>query len=366
MQTFQEKYKYNPYSQYSSELEAIISEKKYDEKIANLLRLSFPIMIEYYGHEYKDILFDVLKQVTIEIPQNDENIYDVVKRHTPANTEMKSKTTAVGISELKKSAGINYVFPIFSEENGIISLNGKHEIVSLLDSPNKPEMLATFVHELSHAFKSNKNSMRLIQNENGENILITRTGISTLQSKVYMQDGKIIIEDIDEKNIGLEEGINTYDENNIMNRILSIPINDIPESCREFRKSLILPKGRSTYVSSGYRQETICADKLLNKCKLGQTIKQDQFMGTNNSEQIYNSVAKSPENSWENLNSKMDLLVKHTYERYKHALDLDWFEKNKSEIIGNLQGIHDFLNECATNIESHKSFQSINNTFDQP
>lgn len=348
MQILQEKYRYNPFSQYSNELETIISEKKYDEDIADMLRLSFPIMVEYYGHEYKDILFDVLRQVSIEMPKDNENMYDIVAKHTPTNIEKKSKISAVGDGELKRAAGVHSAIPVFSVGNGEIHLVGKSEVVSVLGSSNKLESLATFIHELSHAFKSSQNSMNLIQNENGENILITRSGVSVVYSSVYMENEKVVVEDIQENNVGLEEGINTYDENNIMNRILSLPINEVPESCKTLRESLILPEGKNSYVSGGYRQETICADKLLNKCKLAQTVRQDQFMGTNNCEQKYNSIVENPQNSWEILNSKIDLAVQHTYARYQHIFDSGWFEEHKSEIIGNLQNIHDLLDECAT------------------
>ena len=78
MQNLQEKYKYTPFLEYSDELESIISEKAYSTDIANMLRLSFPVMIEYYGHEYKNVLFNVLKEVNIEIPEDDKNMYDIV------------------------------------------------------------------------------------------------------------------------------------------------------------------------------------------------------------------------------------------------------------------------------------------------
>lgn len=348
MQTLQEKYRYNPFSKYSNELETIISEKEYDKDIADMLRLSFPIMVEYYGHEYKDILFEVLRQVSIEMPKDNKNMYDIVTKYTPTNIEKKSQISAVSDGELKRADGVHFAIPIFSVENGKIHLVGKSEVVSVLGSSNKLETLAAFIHELSHAFKSNKNSMNLIQNEKGENILITRSGISVVYSRVYMENGKVVVEDIQEGNVGLEEGINTYDENNIMNRILSLPINEVPESCKTLRESLFLPEGKNCYISSGYRQETICADKLLTKCKLGQTVRQDQFTGTNKCKQRYNFIVASPQNSWEILNSKIDLAVRHTYARYQHMFDSGWFEEHKSEIIRNLQNIHDLLDECAT------------------
>ena len=360
MQTVQEKYRYNPFLQYGNELETIISEKEYDADVADMLRLSFPIMVEYYGHEYKDILFDALRKISIEIPKDNENMYDIVTRHYPDYIEKKSKISAVNDGELKRAAGVHSTFPIFSVENGEICLLGKSEIVSILVSSNKLETLATFVHELSHAFKSYQNSMNLIQNENGENILVSRSGISNVYSSVYMENGKIVVEDIQEENVGLEEGINTYDENKIMNRILSIPVTEIPESCRKLRESLILPEGKNSYVSGGYRQETICADKLLNKCKLEQTVRKDQFMGTNNCEHIYNYIVSSPQNSWKILNSKIDLAVQHTYARYQHVFDSEWFEEHKSEIIENLQNIHDLLDECATKRKRTK-FNNIKN-----
>lgn len=351
MQTFKEKYKYNAFNKYSNELETIIAPKKYNPSISNMLRLSFPIMIEYYGHEYKDILFDTLKQIDIVIPENNESMYDIVKKYTPSNIEKKSEVNAVNDGELKRASGVHSVNPIFEIKNGEIALVGKSEVVSFKNFSNQLDTLSTFVHELSHAFKSSQNSMNLLRDEQGNQFLITRNGLSITYSKVYLENDKVIIEDIQEKNIGLEEGINTYDENNIINKILSIPKENIPSTCHELRNSLSLPPTKTEYVSSGYRQETLCADKLFNKCNLDKTIRHDQFLGTANCEKVYNSLLVNKENNWENLNDKIDLSVRHTYARFKHIWDTDWFEKHKSEIIGNLQNIHSMLDEYAEHVK---------------
>ena len=52
----QDKYKYNPYAQYGNELENIIEQKQWDTDISKMLKLAFPIMVEHYGYEYKDII----------------------------------------------------------------------------------------------------------------------------------------------------------------------------------------------------------------------------------------------------------------------------------------------------------------------
>lgn len=352
MQTLQEKYRYNPFLEYGNQLETIISQKQYDSDIADMLRLSFPIMVEYYGHEYKDILFNVLKNVDIEIPKNNENMYDIATKYTPKNIEKRSKISAVSEGELKRAEGVHSVSPVFLIENGQIKLAGKSEVVSVKRTSNKLEMLACFVHELSHAFKSNQKSINFMQNENGENILICRSGISVVYSKVYEENKKVIIEDFKENNIGLEEGINTYDENNIINKILSLPISEVPLSSKSLREELNIPKGKDKYSSSGYVQESTCAEKLLKKCKLEQTVRQDQFLGTNNCEERYNSMTQNSKNSWKDLNLKVDRSVKHTYERYKHIFEPEWFQEHKDEIIGNLKDINSMLEECATNKEN--------------
>ena len=162
-----------------------------------------------------------------------------------------------------------------------------------------------------------------------------------------------ITEDIQEKNIGLEEGINTYDENNIINKILSLPTNKIPENCQKLISSLKLPSSKDKYASSGYVQETLCADKLLKACKLEQTIQHDQLIGTYNCEQQYNSISNNAQNNWKNLNSKVDTSVKHTYARYNNMFNPEWYKKHKTEIINNLQDIHSMLDECSRNKNFH-------------
>ncbi len=354
MPLLQQKYRYNSYLKYHDELEAVISEKEYDTDIANMLRLSFPIMIEYYGHEYKDILFNVLRKINIEKPLENETMYDIVKKNTPSNLKRKEQIRAVTEDELKGATGVHLSTPILNVKDGKIILNGKSDVISIQTSDDKLDMLATFVHELSHAFKSDQNSINLLQDKDENQILIERSGISVTYSKVYTEGDTIVIEDLKEKNIGLEEGINTYDENNILNKILSLPASQIPEECQELRSSLKLPDSKSKYSSEGYVQETLCAEKLLTKCGLKQTIRQDQLLGTKNSERKYNSITLNPNNTWEILNSKIDKSVRHTYERYKNMFDLQWFGEHKDEIIGNLQDIHSMLDECAQskNIDS--------------
>lgn len=348
MQPLQEKYKYNPFIKYGKELESIISEKAYSENIASMLRLSFPIMIEYYGHEYKDILFHTLKEITIEMPQDETNMYDIVQKYTPSNIEKRAQIGAVKEGELKRASGVHFSNPHFEIVNGKPVLSGKSEVIAIKGNSSSLNTLATFVHELSHAFKSNQNGVKLFQDKDGNQILVTRSGLSVIYSKVSVEDKTIILEDIKEQNIGLEEGINAYDENHIMNQILSKPISEIPNSCQKLRNSLTLPDSKSKYASSGYVQETVCANKLLTKCNLESFIRQDQFFGTNHCEQKYNSLTNNPQNTWHNLNAKLDISVRHTYARYENMLNPKWYEEHQSEIIRNLREIHSMLDECAT------------------
>lgn len=183
MKNLQQKYKYTSFLEYSDELESVISEKACNEDIANMLRLSFPVMIEYYGHEYKNLLFQVLKDINLEMPEDDKNMYDIVQKYTPSNLEKKSQISAVNASELKKASGVHSLNPIFKIADGKVELVGKTEVVSVKRINNKLDMLATFVHELSHAFKSNQNSMNLSQDNQGNQILETRSGISVVYSK---------------------------------------------------------------------------------------------------------------------------------------------------------------------------------------
>lgn len=346
MQNLQQKYNYNTFLEYRDELEEVISEKAYSSDIANMLRLSFPIMIEYYGHEYKNVLFNVLRKIDIEIPEDGKNMYDIVQKYTPSNIENRSQVRAVNARQLKGAAGVHSLIPIFEVVDGNIVLVGRSEVVSVKNTNNKLDMLSTFVHELSHAFKSSLNSLNLSQDEQGNQILVARNGISIVYSKVYIENGTIVIEDIQEKNIGLEEGLNTYDENNIINKILSLTKNEIPNSCQDLYNSLKLPASKIKYASTGYVQEALCAEKILTNCKLKETIRQDQFIGTYNCEQRYNSISTSPQNTWQNLNSKVDLSLKHTYAKCQY---IGWFNEHKDELISNLKEIHSMLDECSRN-----------------
>lgn len=349
MSMLQEKYRYSAYKQYGKELEDIIKEKACPTDVSNMLRLVFPVMIEYYGSEYKDVLLNTLKEIKIKKPSDHESMYDIVVRHTPDNLEERSQTTAVSESELKKASGVHSLVPILEIIDGQIVLVGKSEVVSVKESNDTLDNLASWVHELSHAIKSNQNSMSLLQDDQGNQILVKRSGLSVVYSKVYVEGEKIIVEDIKEMNIGLEEGINTFDENAIINKILTLPKDQIPYECQDLINSLELPTSKTEYASSGYVQETLCADKLLNHCGLKSLVRKDQLLGTNQCEQAYNNLCERSENNWKQLNSKIDLSVKHTYERYKHFGDTNWLSQTIPEIIGNLKEIHSMLEESAKN-----------------
>lgn len=350
MQTLQEKYMYNPFLEYGDELEVIINEKGYTADIANMLRLSVPVMLEYYGHDYGNVFFNALRKVNIEIPEDGLNMYDIVQKYTPSNIEKRSQVSAVNEGDLKRASGVHNSTPIFEVVDGKVVLVGKSQVVAVKRNNNILETLATFVHELSHAFKSSQNSMNLLQDKEGNQILVSRRGLIVVYSKVYIEDGKIVIEDIEERNVGLEEGINTNDENNIINKILSLSISELPDSCKELRGSLKLPNSKTEYDSGGYVQERRCANRLLTECKMEQTVRQDQFIGTDNCKQRYNSIVNNPQNTWEQLNAKVDLSFRHTLDRYQMLFsNPGWFKEHEAEIIGNVRAIHSMLDECAQN-----------------
>ena len=137
MPSLQQKYRYNPFLKYSDELETVISEKEYDADIANMLRLSFPVMIEYYGHEYKDVLFNVLRKINIEKPLENETMYDIVQKNTPLNLKRKEQIRAVSDNELKRATGVHFSIPMLQMKGGKVILNGKSDFVSIQTSDNK-------------------------------------------------------------------------------------------------------------------------------------------------------------------------------------------------------------------------------------
>ena len=351
MEDFIKQYSYNPFSQYGERLDTVLSQKACDSETTDMLRLSFPLMIEYYGHEYADSFFSTLKEFNFVILGNKDSTYDAIKKYTPNNIIRTSDEDAVGKTQLELSSGICSALPILEIKDGKISIAGKNSVIIIKRSSSQLDTLACFVHELSHALKSTQNAMNLLEDENGNLILASRSGLSVSYSRISFENGIFILDDYKEINTGLEEGINSYDETNIINRILSFPRSSIPPYCYPLRDSLKLPPNQKEYVDLTYSQEALCAHKLIKKCNFERVLRHDQIFGTCRSEKIYNSMPLSPDNNWRTLNASLDLSVSQTYDMFMHLGSSTLLQDYKAKIIDNLQRIHNMLDECAEHKE---------------
>lgn len=351
MKDFIKQYSYNPFSQYGKRIEDIISQKAYDSEIADMLRLSFPIMIEYYGHEYANSFFSTLKEFNFVMLEDNESTYDIIKKYTPNNITRASDEDSLGKTQLEMSSGVCTSFPLLEIKDGKISMVGKTSLIVIKNNPSKLDLLACFVHELSHALKSTQNAMNLIKDENGNLVLASRSGLSVSYSIVTFENGIFKLDDYKEINTGLEEGINSYDETSIINRILSFPQSRMPSYCYPLRSYLKLPPNQKEYVDLAYSQEALCAHKLIKECNFEKVLRYDQIVGTCKSEKIYDSMPLSPENNWKSLNTRLDLSVSQTYDMYLHLGNSTWLQDHQAEIIDNLLQIHNMLDECAKHKE---------------
>ena len=124
---------YNVYKEYGQNIEEIINQKGYQGNMANIVRLSIPNIIEYYGHQYSDIILNILENVPIYECNSTENMYDLVKREEEIQV-IELDNGVISEDDYKRASGINWSEPVFDIEDGKVNLIGKKGFIGISDS----------------------------------------------------------------------------------------------------------------------------------------------------------------------------------------------------------------------------------------
>lgn len=266
-------------------IDELVKQKEYSKELENTLRIILPAMVEYYGEEYEMLICEAISSCYICQCEKNENIYDVVKKY---DNMISNENSVVNEGDLKRADGVNLSIPNITYKDGNHRIDSVTRIVALASYAKLDTDFgkSTLIHKLGHLIKSYKNEYTI----EGD-IITSRSGfIETKEKLSISEDGSIVRSTISEKNVGLEEGINAYDEA----CILSI----INNTEKKFRS---------------YQLESTIIENLINLTGLRKEILESQFIGdTSIFIDKYNEG--SDRDLFSELASTMDDSVKATYE----------------------------------------------------
>jgi hypothetical protein len=180
--------------------------------------------------------------------------------------------------------------------------------------------------------KSTRNQFEITTDDKGMQSVTARMGLFHKTHRLsVLEDGKIQLDGNDEQgnksefNRGIEEAINTFDEFVLMSRLLEIPVDSFPKDLQYI--ILNMPEeerraGNDSDFPTGLRYLFTIYYYLFKDKKLDQRIRAAQLSGD---PQAYNSLRKffnstmdnSQEDSWGELNVKMDEVLAWFYEHNK-------------------------------------------------
>lgn len=211
----------------------VVKKFNYPQYLSLLLNKIFDSLVEYYGKENKDQIFASFYNT--EVIVSDGNIYDdLIKEGFEVD-----KYSIIQPEILKKSLGNYYSEPVLIHTSNGYDIKRVNRVVIILKNENKKEFLITLIHELSHMVKSFPHEFEI----NG-NRLLRRSGLIKREEELTY-DGSIHIHLATEKGIGLEEGLNTLEEEEIMNMFFDKKYKSksnalIKETAKKFRDGLEL------------------------------------------------------------------------------------------------------------------------------
>lgn len=179
----------------------------YNEELTETLGKIIPAFIAHFGQEYEQLVLDAIESCEIHIKAKNEDTTEYLKKFFPGSEEEK----------IPGQVGAFYKSEPVEEDNTISS---KRLIYVKSDDFKNEKLLSTLVHEMGHLIKSYNNEYTIV---NGK--IVQRVGISTCDIDKDEETGKY--SNGKETYIGIEEAINCYDEEKIMNILLGKEFTDV-------------------------------------------------------------------------------------------------------------------------------------------
>ncbi len=214
----------------------------YSEELSNFLSQLLPVIINYYGEEYKDVILSALSNCEIHFQSKDEDTKEYLNSYFGVNKEW----------EMPSLAGAFYHNEVDIRNNQVVAkpivyVKSVYYGIYMPFDFNNDKQVSTLIHEICHLIKG----YGKLKNENGK--IIDSTGLMKVTYD-YSQENGIL----DEKNdmVGIEEALNDV----------------------ETAQILEMMTGRKQEVT-GYKAAGYSATRLLEHSDLAKEIRISQFRG---------------------------------------------------------------------------------------
>lgn len=190
----------------------------YSDKLITALDKIVPKLIAFYGQEYESIIKKAISSTQII----ECTSYQPISSILPVLNLTKQKKEKELIKEnLKAMASVYIADPviIYDEllQSYIIKDVKRYIILAHFHNLDSPRGLATLTHELSKLIRSYQNEFKI-----SNDTLTQKTGFKISTKKITKEQDKTVLHLQSEENVGLEIGINSYEEE----KITSLVIND--------------------------------------------------------------------------------------------------------------------------------------------
>ena len=285
--------------------DSLLEKYNYNEKELNIIIKVVIACIETYGIDKKDIIFTSLLNTPVLSSGSDENVFDKLKEI--GNLEDHCGKI-VDNSALKISAGVYSCIPDITYDEFTKSFKISKVNRAIVIRGDLEENVSTLVHEMGHLFKSFDSEHVIIDDK-----LYSRSGIIYTIQKLSKDEFGVKKELISEKGVGIEEGINTYDEINI---------------CKKYFDP--------NYKNNGYYITTHLSTLLASDLGLIDTIHNAQFFA--NKDLLvskYNTVCE--QDLYSSLEEKMDNIYRADLKSYMSIFDKEKIKEinKRTHVIAN-------------------------------
>ena len=192
----------------------IIQEKhNYPEDLVGIYKEIYEALIKYYGEDKEAIIFNSFLSTPIYLVERGSNIYQTLVDNNMLEEDMEDEEI-VKTDDLKRASGVHYSSASVEFIDGQYQIQKIKRCIAVSDfrDYNLLQFIATLIHEFGHLVKAHTNECVIKDDK-----FIERSGLieRTYQLSIN-ENGNVKKSLIEEKGVGLEEGINSYDEENIM------------------------------------------------------------------------------------------------------------------------------------------------------
>ena len=325
---------------------------KFPHSYADLLKLAVPIIIDYLGTNSEDAVIKTLQNVDIIETQKGETNLEAKKRYG-LKSESDDNSICIVDKKLANSAiGMYCSEPIIEEIDGEYQLVGAKNLIVLKQLDYSYPSVSTFVHEFLHAVKAQHNQYEIITGNGATPYLIERVGLIHRKSSITTNEiGEIDTTELSEVNVGIEEGINCYDENNVMDLLFRIPVESIPPNLRYIIENV---SSRSDIRSgSDYNILASISSRLMENDEMRKYIRNAQLLSRYEECQSFfnKNAVREGVNSWQDLNSNIDKMAVFSYDMFNYIAK---YKDDKEKMDELYQKLNDLALKIGTIISEFK------------